>query len=394
MDLAETWKRIRNWLFRMAAPFAEIAVGVPGIIIAYDNEAQKRVWITILTLFFLATSFIFANLSERHRHKLITPYLVLQTSLTSALLILAPYLTFYVIWFYVLAVEAVVGLERRIAMRWLLLFTILTVGILVALLPVMEALISVPVFLGGFFFFVTFANATYQANEARKESQHLLAELKVTNRRLQDFALNAERLAVSEERNRLSREMHDTVGHRLTVASVQLEGLQKLIEKDPQRAEKISVTVREQVREALQELRQAVTTLREPLEADLALDVSIQRLVDNFEEVTGTQVHLIMPETVPALTNKQRLAIYRTAQEALTNAQKHASATDIWLQLDLIDQMISLRVSDNGIGLTNSNENAGFGLRGMRERAAQLGGEFRLEPRTGGGTQVSLWLPL
>lgn len=393
MDFAEAWKRFKNWSFRMAAPFAEIAVGVPGIIIAYENEVENRVWILFLTVFFLVTSFIFANLSEGHRHKRITPYLVLQTSLTSALLVLAPYLSFYAIWFYVLAVEAIVGVERRIAMRWLLLFTILTVGILGALLPVMEALISVPVFLGGFFFFVTFANATYDANEARKESQRLLAELKITNRRLQEYALKAEQLAVAEERNRLAREMHDTIGHRLTVASVQLEGLRKVISKEPDKAGIMAGTIREQVREALQDLRSTVATLREPLEADLPLDFSLKRLVHSFEEATGLKIELLLPEIMPELPNGHRLAIYRTAQEALTNVQKHADATRVWLQFEPQQDTAILRVSDNGKGMIAS-EDGGFGLRGIQERAVQLNGELILEERRGGGTQLSLCLPV
>ena len=393
MDFAETWKRIKNWLFRMAAPFAEIAVGVPGIIIAYENEVVNRAWILVLTVFFLVTSFIYANLGEGHRRTLITPYLVLQTILTSTLLLLAPYLTFYVIWFYVLAVEAVVGVERRIAMRWLLLFTVLTVGILGALLPVMEALISVPVFLGGFFFFVTFANATYQANEARKESQRLLVELQETNQRLQEYALKAEQLAVAEERNRLAREMHDTIGHRLTVASVQLEALRKIIKKEPEKGESMAATIREQVREALQDLRRSVATLRKPLEADLPLDASLQRLVHNFEEATGVKIDLLLPEVMPPLPDEHRLALYRTAQEGLTNVQKHADASRVWLQFEQQVDKIILRISDNGKGLSNT-DNSGFGIRGMQERAAQLNGNLFLEDRRGGGTQLTLCLTL
>ncbi len=286
------------------------------------------------------------------------------------------------------------ALERRYSMMWLVIYIVLTIGLLVSLLPLAEAIVSLPIFLGGFFFFVTFANATLRANEARKESQRLLTELTKTNRQLQEYAMKAEQLAVSEERNRLSREMHDTIGHRLTVASVQLEGMHRLISKDPQRAESMAETVRNQVREALHELRRTVATLREPLEADLPLDVSIKRLTLNFEEATGLQVNLILPDQIPPLTNNQRLAMYRTAQEALTNTHKHAGATQVWLQVERIEEIISMRVSDNGIGLSEANLESGFGLRGIRERAAQLGGELKLETRTGGGAQVSLWLPI
>jgi signal transduction histidine kinase len=394
MNFETLWEKFKNWSYRMAALFAELGIGVPGIVIAFENNFDNRYWVLGFTSLFLVLSFIYSNLRNNHSKNLITPYLVVQTGLTTALLVLNPNLTFYVLWFYVLTIEAVMAMERRYSMRWLITFIVLTVVILAILLPPAEALVSVPVFLGGFFFFVTFANATQQANDARKESLRLLAKLKRTNRQLQDYAINAERLAVAEERNRLSREMHDTIGHRLTVSSVQLEGLQKLIYKEPTRAESMAVTVREQVREALQELRQAVATLRQPLEADIPLEVSIKRLVLNFEEATELRIHLILPDHFPELTNNQRLAIYRTSQEALTNAHKHAEATQIWLQIDTTDDLVILRVSDNGNGLEQEGDKSGFGLRGIQERAALLGGEMKLEPRTGGGTQLSLWLPI
>jgi signal transduction histidine kinase len=270
----------------------------------------------------------------------------------------------------------------------------LTIVLLFSLTSFLEASVSIPVYLGGFFFFVVFANATQQANLARAESQSLLEELQTTHRKLQEYAIKAEQLAVAEERNRLSREMHDTLGHRLTVASVQLEGVQKLIAKDPAKAEEMTETVGEQVREALHELRQTIATLREPLEADLPLDASLKRLVHGFEDATGILIHLMLPEFFPEMSAAHRLAIYRTAQEALTNVQKHSDAQQVWLQVSRQEDILTLRISDNGKGVKEQEDTSGFGLRGIQERAAQLGGKCGIEPRKGGGTQVELSLPL
>jgi signal transduction histidine kinase len=153
-------------------------------------------------------------------------------------------------------------------------------------------------------------------------------------------------------------------------------------------------TVREQVREALAELRATVATLRTPVQEDLQLRSSLRRLMDQFEEVTGLTVHRVLPDEMPPLPNAHRQALYRAAQEALTNVQKHAQARQVWLVLATAEGAISLLVSDDGRGLAGSSNGAGFGLQGLRERAEQLEGELHVEPRQGGGTQVSFRLPL
>jgi signal transduction histidine kinase len=257
-----------------------------------------------------------------------------------------------------------------------------------------EGLIGLVMYGGINLFFAGYATALKRADTARRESQALLEELQEAHRQLQEYALRAEELAVVEERNRLAREMHDTLGHRLTVASVQLEGAQRLCPTDPDRAASMVGTVREQVREALGELRGTVATLRTPIEADLQLRSSLRRLVSHFEGATGLTIHRVLPEAIPDLPSEYRMALYRAAQEALTNVQRHAGASQVWLVLTLGDEAITLLVGDDGRGLTLSGEEMGFGLQGMRERAAQLGGALYLEPRRGGGTQLSFRLPL
>ena len=94
------------------------------------------------------------------------------------------------------------------------------------------------------------------------------------------------------------------------------------------------------------------------------------------------------------MTDTHRLALYRAAQEAMTNVQRHAGAVQVWLVLTAHEGSVTLLVGDDGRGVSLSGEQTGFGLRGLRERAAQLDGELHVEPRPGGGTQVSFRLPL
>jgi signal transduction histidine kinase len=192
--------------------------------------------------------------------------------------------------------------------------------------------------------------------------------------------------------------MHDTLGHRLTVSAVQLQAVERLVRTDPERAVQMAGAVREEVRAALAELRQTVAALRAPLEADLPLDQALRHLAAEFGAATGLRVHLALPEPLPSIPATHRLALYRGAQEGLTNVQRHAAAGQAWLALAQEGRTLVLRVADDGHGPAPEADTEmagrGFGLRGLQERAGYLGGTAALSPRPGGGSELTLTLPL
>jgi len=253
---------------------------------------------------------------------------------------------------------------------------------------------AMAIYTRGYLFFGIVTNALTQARLTQRQNAMLLSELQAKNRQLEEYATQVETLAVVEERNRLAREMHDTIGHRLTTAAVQLEGAQRLAVSEPERAATMIGAGRQQVREALQDLRLTVGRLREPVEIELSLPQALHRLATSFQEATGLAVHLELPENVCEVTSTQRLALYRTAQEGLTNIQRHAAAHQAWLHLECSPDRVCLQVIDDGSGLNASNPNTGFGLRGLQERAAQLEGEIILSERPGGGTILAIQLPI
>jgi signal transduction histidine kinase len=323
--------------------------------------------------------------------RLYHPYLAAETALVVGLMVLHPVA---VVLCFTLSAHAMILLPNYTGALWIVILTLAAGALNIYWEGWPDGLLITLAYAAGFASFGFMNYARERAEDARRESQALLVDLQEAHRQLQAYAERVEEFAVSEERNRLAREMHDTLGHRLTVAAVQLEGAQRLIPSDPERAARMVGTVRDQVREALSEVRRTVATLRTPLEAGLSLLHALTRLATGFEEATGLTVHLTLPEDVPALPDAHRLALYRAAQEALTNVQRHARAREVWLQLTRRDATVALLVGDDGVGIPASAERAGFGLRGLRERAAQLGGELALEPRPGGGTQLSLCLPL
>lgn len=320
--------------------------------------------------------------------------LALQTLLISGLLAFTPGSSVFVILFYVLSAEAMLTNSFKVGVLWLGVFSLVSAANFIYANGWPIGLGNLLPVVAGFLFFGVVANSLYRAAQAQRASQELLLELNQANQQLRENARQVERLAVVEERNRMAREMHDTVGHRLTVAAVQLEGAQRLIPNNPERAAQMVATVREQVREALNELRQTVARLREPLEADLELLPSIRRLAESFTGATGLVVHLKLPADIPQLSGPIHQALYRTIQEALTNIQRHAQASQAWLQLEVLDDRLVLSISDDGRGYPETETTTGFGLIGLRERAGLLGGSLNLSARNGGGALLILSLPL
>jgi signal transduction histidine kinase len=193
----------------------------------------------------------------------------------------------------------------------------------------------------------------------------------------------------------MAREMHDSLGHRLTVTVVQLEGAQRLIPTDPERAASMIGTMREEMKEALAELRHTVSALRAPIAGGLPLDIALSALSQTFQKDTGILTHFSGSPGFPALPETHRLAFYRAAQEALTNIQRHAMACNAWLDLHTDDTAITLVIEDDGKGMQAQSMNgAGSGLLGLKERASELGGELSLVEKPGGGMQLTFTAPL
>jgi signal transduction histidine kinase len=313
--------------------------------------------------------------------------------------------TAQVILLFVLSVTAHEMLPEFQANLWVVGFGIAAMigfGLLTAN-PVLGALIGLGAF-GGFSYLGSAARSRRVAEAARAESQHLLQELQVAHAQLQAHAHEAQMLAATEERNRVARELHDTLGHRLTVAAVQLEGAQRLIDRDATKASIMVGVVRGQVVDALGELRQTVAALRTPIEADLALPAAITLLANHFATATALPVHVqIAAEAQPylaALSQSARHTLYRAAQEGLTNVQKHAHATAAWITLGIVEDAVTatptvqLVVHDNGRGLaTNGDTPRGFGLAGLAERAAQHDGTMHLAASPYGGYALTVTLP-
>lgn len=328
--------------------------------------------------------------------RLVHGYMLLQTLVVATLMFWFPSTSGNTqTLFFVLSAQSMLFLPTLPALAWIFLFTVLTLGGYAyyegsALHP------GVYTVIGGYLFFGTFGAALRQANEARQESQRLLVELRAANAQLRAYTQQAQQLAVAEERNRLAREMHDALGHRLTVAVVQLEGARRLIPQDPQRAATIVETMRAQLKAALAELRHTISTLRQPADQDVPADLAtaVSQLSYTFSQATGLTVHLDLPEALPPLPEAVQHALFRAAQESLTNVQRHANAQTAWLTLTTQNGQITLTTDDDGQGFPAETGDGRFGLQGLRERAGNLNGAITLGRSPQGGAQICITLPL
>jgi signal transduction histidine kinase len=366
-------------------------IGVVAIIsfVSIDDPAARWVAVGLCLAFVMMDCFFPRRLRPGFEHV----FFAVGTLLTVGLMALKTNSFVAPILFFILSAEVMVNLPLRQAWLWIVVFVVITAIFTVISFGLFSGLLSVLPYVGGYSFFGAFGKAMRDANDARQESQRLLEELRTAHQQLQEYAAQAQQLAVSEERNRLSRELHDSLGHRLTVAVVQLEGAQRLIPTDPERAARMIGTMREQMKEALGDLRRTLAALRAPIEDNLPLEQSLTRLAQTFQEGTGLAVQLTLSPELPSLPPAHRLALYRAAQESLTNAQRHAHARQVWLRLSADNGRVMLTADDDGQGLP-ADLNGGFGLKGLQERAAQLGGELQLGSGPHGGAQVQFSLPI
>ena len=212
------------------------------------------------------------------------------------------------------------------------------------------------------------------------------------NAQLTDYAATLEELTISRERNRMARELHDTLAHTLSALSVQLETVKAYWGVDPTAAQEMLDRSLEATRSGLQETRRALKSLRASPLDDLGLVLALRHLAEETAARANLRLDLSLPKRAVSLSGGVEQTIYRIAQEALANAAHHANAQTLAVQLSLNDSAISLAVRDDGHGFNPQQaQTAGhFGLSGMRERAQLAGGQLTVDSQPGQGTTIRL----
>lgn len=220
------------------------------------------------------------------------------------------------------------------------------------------------------------------------------ADLQESNRNLRLYAATREKLATTQERNRLARELHDTLAHTMSAATVKLNAVNLLWERDPARAHSMLTEVIGTMNEGMGETRRALRDLRATPLDDMGLVLAVRHLADSAAQRGEFALELDTPAREVRLPPDVELGVYRIVQEALTNVVEHASARHVRLQMQDTADSFLLRINDDGAGFDfdEVGSNGHLGLKGMQERAAMLGGTLTLNSTPKQGTRIELRL--
>lgn len=317
----------------------------------------------------------------RNRRSWIGPVLIVLIGTSSvALVIVSPQGAAIIPCIFAISAGA-----NRLDGAWRFLFAIALIGAYLIADAYVTSSNAITIFSLGlglvFAFIATTSVARLRAEEGRAKS--LLAELQANrDAQVQSAALN--------ERTRIAREIHDVLAHTLAAEAVQLESARVLLEKSRGDPEALAAVERAHrlTREGLDEVRRAVSALRGD---QMPGPAQLRDLIHDFETDTGVETDFKVEGPSRPLSSEAQLAIYRAAQEALTNVRKHANASRVEVALRYQESGTELLVQD--IGQADESPNGkGYGLMGMRERAELLGGTLEAGS-TADGFRVRLWIP-
>ncbi len=365
---------------------------------SYSGRPVQAEVIALLLAFFLL------HLSEAWLGRRLAwypyPYFALQTCLIIALSLMPPYVDYFVILYVPLSGDAMTLFSQRTAYLWIGIFCLATAVLLTYTLGFGSGLPFFFMYAGAYLFFGSYAATTRRAEKARAESEALLARLQAAHRELQAYAAQVEELTAAEERNRLARELHDSVTQTIFSMTLTAESARILLERDPAKVVAQLDRLQELSKDALAEMRSLISQLRPKAVAKEGLIPALRRHIAVRQRQDGLAVALYLEgcgEEGGQLAPETEAGLLRVVQEALNNVVKHAQTDRAEVRLCLKDDVVSLLVEDPGVGFDPARVSPGsthMGLTSMRERVKALGGTFEIESQVQAGTRVKVEVPL
>ena len=227
-------------------------------------------------------------------------------------------------------------------------------------------------------------------NEERERIRLLNEKLEEANQRLRAYAIHAGRMAETRERNRLAREIHDTLGHALTGITAGLDACMVTLESAPEFTRTQLVRIRDTAQKGITDVRRSMKKLRPDAMEKMPFQEAIAAMTSDYAEASGMEITLDVQKWPADLREDQEDVIYRVLQESLTNAHRHGQARHVCITIGENVGILSICIADDGVGCAEVTP--GFGLRHMQERLYLLHGTAKY--RSGDGFTVDVTIPL
>ncbi len=213
-------------------------------------------------------------------------------------------------------------------------------------------------------------------------------ELKQANQKLEEYAKESEKAAETRERNRLAREIHDTLGHSLTGIITGIEACVMLMDIAPEATKEQLKAIAEVAREGVKDVRRSVKALRPDALEALDLKSALIRMIEGTKRSTSVDIEYRIQAELKFFNKDEEDIIYRIVQESITNSIRHGKADHIWVNIDREYNLLHIHLKDNGIGCSNVQK--GFGLHHMEERLNMLKGSLRYNGEDGFTVDASI----
>jgi signal transduction histidine kinase len=231
-------------------------------------------------------------------------------------------------------------------------------------------------------------NEKLEAQELYDKLREKDEELKKANKELESNANTIEEITVLRERNRISREIHDNVGHALSTIIIQLGAIEKLCDNNSEQAAEMAKVLSDFTKRSLDTVRKEVRAMKPREFEEYEGIIAISELTKNFQKLTGVEVRLRVSDKVWKLNSDQTMVIYRIIQEFLSNSIRHGKASVVSVFLNLTETDLRVHLKDNGIGC--SEIIPGIGLQSIKERVAAWGGNIEYFSAFGNGFELAV----
>jgi signal transduction histidine kinase len=349
-----------------------------------------------LLAFYLLTLLVEPPLISRYPASLHV-IIALQASIGLALLLFIGRMDFFAILLIPPTAQSIMNFPRKTAYFWIGGICLVMEAVLLIHFPISDSVGFMIIYPSAIALFAGFCYLAMQAEEAQDRSEALLADLQVANRKLQDYAAQVQELTIVAERNRLARELHDSVTQIIFSLTLSAQSARILLDRDPSRAAAQLDHLQTLAQRALAEMRALIQQLHPPSIAEEGLVTGLRRLVSERQAQDGLKVDLQVrgERRLPANVEE---GLYRVAQEALNNIVKHASTDQAVINLDLNEgNRVMMGIEDAGAGfdLEKARSASGhLGLTSMAERIQALGGKLDVDSQPGKGTRIRVELAL